>query len=106
MAVTTTDLQAYIGGSPADAVLLGDCLLQARELVDKYVGESPVPETILDRSYINVGAELFHARNAKNGIANAQFALADGGMGGQAVRIGRDPMRAATPLLRPWVSPW
>jgi len=58
-----------------------------------------VPATALLRARIECGSELFHRRSAPNGIA--QFATLDGG---SAVRVARDPMIAAYPILTPWVG--
>lgn len=106
MAVTTADLREFVGATTNDDSLLSGCLLEATELVDKYVGDNEVPDAILDRAYVEVAADLFHRRNAPNGIANQQFALPDGGFGGQAIRIARDPLTAAYKILGRWVSPW
>ena len=106
MTVNVLTLRDFIGGTPTDVSLLDDCLLQATALIAKYVGDNVVPVSVLDRAHIEVAADLYHRRNAPNGVVNAQFALADGGLGGQAVRVTRDPMKSAYPLLRPWVSPW
>lgn len=52
----------------------------------------------LDRAYLEVGAELFHRKSTKNAVA--QFAAPDG----TPVRIARDPLVAAYPLLRPFLG--
>ena len=107
MAITTDDVKAYVGASDSEHdALIADCLLEAQALVAKYVGVAAVPAPILDRAHLEVAADLFNRRNAPNGIVNQQFAMADGGVGGQAVRVTRDPMKAAYGLLGRWVLPW
>jgi hypothetical protein len=54
---------------------------------------------ILNRAKIECGSELYHRRSAPNGVA--QFATLDGG---SAVRVARDPMIAAYPILVPYVG--
>lgn len=53
---------------------------------------------VLIRAELEVGAELYHRKNTKNAVA--QFASPDG----SPVRIARDPMVAAYPLLRQLVG--
>ena len=64
-----------------------------------------VPATVLDRATREVCSDLFARRNAPNGIVNAQFASGDG-PGASAVRINRDPLTPAYPLLSRWVVPF
>lgn len=126
MAVTITSLAAHVGTAPGEATeLLTSCLAEADALVAKYnvreswvTGATPgtsvrvpgvyvatdAPEVIVDRAVIEVAADLFHRRNAPNGIVNAQFAGFDGAPA--AVRISRDPLAPAYPILRRWVTPW
>lgn len=116
MSVTFEDLKTFLGAGDyeSDALIEG-CFDEAVALVDKYVGQvldvdgvtyvpRPVPAPILDRAYLEVGADLFHRRSAPNGIASQQFATADGI--GTSVRIQRDPMAAAYKILGRWVLPW
>jgi hypothetical protein len=64
-----------------------------------FVGTATVNADVLLRAKIECGSELFHRRSAPNGIA--QFATLDGG---SAVRVARDPMIGAYPLLTPYVG--
>lgn len=116
MTVTSTDLATYVGaGQDEYADLLADCLLEAVALVEKYLttgtddaGQpilASVPEAIQDRAVKEVAADLFNRRNAPNGIVQQQFATTDG-YGTTAMRINRDPMAPAYPILRRWVLPW
>lgn len=105
--ITTDDLRTYVGASAVDDAFIAACLATAKSLIAVHVGaeviggiisESVVPEPVLDRATLEVGSELFHRRQAPNGIA--QFASPDGGQG---VRVARDPMVAARPILAPFV---
>ena len=103
MAVDEARLSAFVGADSVEhADLLTNCLAEAMALVDKYVGEVPIPTPVRDRAYIEVGADLFHRRNAPHGISN-QFDIHEGG---NPLRIQRDPMAPAYPILRRWVTPW
>ena len=58
-----------------------------------------MPAEILERATIEVAAELYHRRSAPNGIKN----FADGFDGTAAIRVARDAMVAARPLLAPYL---
>jgi hypothetical protein len=90
------DLKAYVGASDLDDTFVAACWTEATELVAQYLGEAvdDVNADVLKRSKIEVGSELYHRRSAPNGVA--QFATLDGG---SAVRVARDPMVGAYPLL-------
>ena len=114
-AVVTPRLRSYVGAKAAAAGErdpVEDACLEAVALVDRYITDhgivrysvfDPVataqglPEEIEFRAIIEVGAELYHRKNAKNAVT--QFATADTIA---PVRIARDPMIAARPLLAPW----
>lgn len=106
MAITLTDVKAYVGadGDDYDA-LLTDCLAQAVVLVTKYVGSAVVPADVLDLAHLIVTADLFARREAPNGITNQQYATLDG-IGQSPVRIARDPLAGAYKVLQRWVLPW
>lgn len=97
--MTAADLATYVGASDASSAFVDDCWDEAAALVARYVGQVEVPAVIIKRATIEVGSELFHRKQAPNGIA--QFASPDGGA---AVRVARDPMVAAYPLLSPYVG--
>lgn len=92
-------LRLYCGAAATDAGFVAECLGQADALVTRFVGQVTVPSAILDRAVIEVGSELFHRRQAPNGIA--QFATADGA---SPIRVARDPMIAAYPILQPFTG--
>lgn len=90
------DLKAFIQlDDDADDAFVIACFEQAAAMVGAYIGTQTlrVPVSIMERAALEVGKELYDRRGTKNGIA--QFAALDG----QAVRIGRDPMAPAYPLL-------
>jgi hypothetical protein len=91
--VTFADLKAFVGSSASDDLFVQACWNTALELVTNFVGTNTIPTAVLDRATLMCGSELFHARQAPNGIA--QF----NGFDGQPVRIARDPMTPAYSLL-------
>lgn len=99
MALTWQDLKAYVNASSADDDFIQECWSEAHALITKFVGTATVPTAIHDRARIEVGQELFSRRAAPNGIA--QFATMDGTQG---IRVARDPMVGAYPLLQPYVG--
>lgn len=99
MAVTGPDLLAYVRGNASDAAFAVSCTAEAAALVERYVGTRAVPDAILDRAVLEVGAELFHRRSAPNGVQ--QFGTVEGA---PVVRVNRDPMVAGYPILRPFVG--
>lgn len=91
------DLKAFVGAGTPDDLFVQACWATAEALVDNFVGTNTVPVEVLDRAYLMCGSELFHARQAPNGIA--QFT----GFDGAPVRIARDPMTPAYTLLSPFM---
>jgi hypothetical protein len=97
--VDASDLLTYVGATATQQDFAESCWAQAVALVGGFVGEAEVPQDVLDRACLEVGAELFHRKSTKN--AMAQFATPDG----NPIRIARDPMVAAYPLLVRYVGP-
>jgi len=97
--MTAAQLKSYVGAPDSDTTFVTACWDESVALITKFVGTATVPATVLLRARIECGSELFHRRSAPNGIA--QFATLDGG---SAVRVARDPMIAAYPILTPWVG--
>lgn len=95
---TAADLREYVGASTHDDAFIKSCVETAEALVTAYVGNTEIPAAILNRAVLEAGSELFHRRQAPNGIA--QFANADGTPG---IRVARDPMVAARPILAPFL---
>ena len=97
MAVTLQQFKDYIGTKDAsDFPQL--CLTSGHQLVTNKVKGYAVPAQIHDQAVLMVASELFHRRSAPNGIT--QFA----DFGGNAVRLGKDPMAPAYALLLPYIG--
>lgn len=99
--ITAASLGAYVGAGTADAVYVAQCFAESEALVDNLITEStikPVPLAIRDRCVLEAGSELFHRRQAPNGIA--QFATPDGAA---PVRVARDPLIGVYPILEPFL---
>lgn len=94
-----TNLQEYVGAPDSDAAYVEECWDEATSLVNVFIGSATVPVAILDRAFLEVGSELYHRRQAPNGIA--QFASLDG----SPIRVARDPMLGAYPLLQRFMTP-
>jgi len=92
-------LKAYVGAPDSDNTFVSQCWDEAHTLVDHFCGTVVVPANVLNRAKIECGSELYHRRSAPNGVA--QFATLDGG---SAVRVARDPMVGAYPILMPYVG--
>ena len=78
---------------------MAQCEAEAEALVTAYVGTALVPSEVLGRAVLEVGSELFHRRSAPNGVA--QFGTLDGAA---PLRVARDPMVGAYPLLARYVG--
>lgn len=91
-------LATYVGAEVDDPMIQSSYLV-AVDLVAGYVGSSKVPERILARAVLEVGSELYHRKDAPNGVSNFQTFEA------APIRIARDPMVAARPLLTPYLLP-
>lgn len=85
--------------SSADQDFIDSCAGEAAAMVERECGSylASVPAEIIQRATIEVGSELYNRRSAPNGIS--QFTSADGG----AIRVARDPMVAARPMLSPFL---
>lgn len=93
-----SDLTTYVGASTEDATYVASCWTEAVALVNGLIGTATVPEEITDRAYLECGSELYHRRQAPNGIA--QFATFDG----SAIRVARDPLVGVYPLLSRFIG--
>lgn len=114
--MTPERLASYVGNTQTDTAntdFLSACVLEAAHVVARYAaGEvaatttettvtgTSVPDSVLDRAVLEVAADLYYRKSAPSGIA--QYATDSGGTG--AVRIARDPIRAAYDLLRPYLT--
>lgn len=98
-------LAAYVHAAPGDSEV-ADSYAEAWEMVanrtkPENVRAGGVPAVIVARAVKEVGADLFHRRTSRNGIAGL-----DGGPDSfTPLRIARDPMKAAADILAPYMLP-
>lgn len=93
------ELQGYVNADATANRYLTTCWGTAAELVNTYVGTRQVPDSVLTRAVLDVASELFHRRNAPGGVMQ-QFT----DLGAAPVRMARDPMLGAYPILAPYVG--
>lgn len=91
-------LSLYVGDVPLTDYLK-KCVTVAWLSVTHFVGSAVIPSHILDRAVLEVAAELYHRKNAPNGIKS----YADAFDGASAIRVARDALIAARPLLTPYM---
>ncbi|OYO16285.1 hypothetical protein CGZ94_04920 [Enemella evansiae] len=96
-----TTLAQYL--NVASSEYTTECETEATALVDRHIGTATVPPDIRDRAVLEVAADLFYRRETRNGVV--AFGGQDGGASVAPVRVSRDPMKAATDLLRPYLGP-
>ncbi|SDQ11080.1 phage gp6-like head-tail connector protein [Microbacterium sp. cf332] len=99
--ITLADLKAYLDiESTKDDPFIGACAATADALLGAYVGDAVVPEVILERAALEVGAELF-IRRATRGANAGQI----GTLEGPTFRTARDPLTGVYAMLAPFVGP-
>lgn len=98
MTATAAQLAAYVQADATDA-FVADCLSRAADMIKHRTGTVEVPGPVLDLAVLEVGADLYHRRSARNGVA----VFGDTDLA--PVRVARDPMRAADDILRPYLGP-
>lgn len=100
MTVDATKLRnkARVGGQVTDAEL-NDCIESAAELLKELIGRKVVPPKTYDRAWLLVANEMLQQDMAPNGLVNQQF---DNGTEAIPIRIGRDPLTPAYPILEPF----
>ena len=106
MAVTVEQVVAYVGATLRHAEECERCLAEAADLLGKHIADGgadvdDIPATVYDRALLVTAAELFNQSKSPNGFVNQQFE--DGS--GTIVRLSRDPLSPAYPLLSRWVAP-
>lgn len=99
--ITPADLAAFVAAPTSDPYL-GACCDEAGEIVAAYAGKRRVlvPHSVYRRALLEVAADLYHRRSARNGIAGFE----DSDITPAPVRINRDPLVPARPILRPWLG--
>src|SRR5688572_14333953 len=103
MAVTADQLRVHakVSASVTDAVL-NQCIAVADELLKTYIGVNVVPPATLERANLLAANECLQQNIAPNGVLNQQY---DQGDASTPLRIGRDPLNPAYPLLAAYVPP-
>lgn len=96
MAALLDRLRGYVNTTGGDDPVLVASLSEASALIGAYTAGSEIPKEIADRATLEVASELFHRRNAPHGVAQW-------GADGEPIRVSRDPMTPAYPLLRPFL---
>lgn len=91
------EVATYVGGVPVTDYLKG-CVAVASQAVAYHIRACQVPEETRRRAVMEVAAELYHRKSAPNGIKS--YGDLDGVA---AVRVARDAMVAARPLLAPYL---
>lgn len=94
-----TALIQYVDAGSANRDFIRDSVREATALVASLTRGAEVPVEIIERAILEVGAELYHRRQAPNGIK--MFADMDGT---STIRVARDPLVAARPLLAPYLK--
>ena len=97
MATAWTDLREYVGATDDHQAFLETCLETATALVTAYIGETEVPEAVVDSALLEVSSKLF----ARRGSPNLQAMGETFGSGG--VLVAKDPMVTAYPILNRYV---
>lgn len=92
-----SDLKDFVSAGDETDEFVTDCFDTAEALIAAFIGEHVVPAVVRDRCVLNVGAELYHAKDAPNGVA--QFSQYDNA----PIRIARDPLVSAYKLLTPFM---
>ena len=106
MAVTVDQVVAYVGATLRHSEECQRCLAEAEDLLGKHITDGgteieEIPAAVYDRAVLVTAAELFNQSKSPNGFVNQQFE--DGS--GAIVRLSRDPLGPAYPLLSRWVAP-
>lgn len=78
------------GNKPADDTFIQECLDEATELVNAFIGTLTIPDIAKDRAVKETLNALYLGR-----VDEGQF----GGQDGQFIRPPRDPMAKAYPIL-------
>jgi hypothetical protein len=95
---TVAALAAYVHAAAGDAYV-DQCAAEAEEAITLKLDGRQVPPATVARAVLEYGAEQFHRRQSRNGIAGLdgnEFA---------PMRIARDPMKAAMVYLQPYLGP-
>lgn len=95
-----TSLRQYVKATAHD-LFADECQATAEQLVNDHIGTvAGVPAEVRWAAVLEVGADLWNRRTARNGVITVGAEER-----AQAVRVSRDPLAAARPILRPYLGP-
>ncbi|MST49493.1 hypothetical protein [Mobiluncus porci] len=100
--IGASSLASHMGaGASLETDALRAVWLEGYEMIRAWCGDQgeTVPGAILNRAILEVASELWARRSAPGGIL-AQYA----DLGAAPVRLARDPMLGARPLLAPYLK--
>ena len=97
--INAIKLGSFVAAPDSDPYL-ADCVDTANDLIKAYTGAVTIPESVLDRATLEVAADLYHRRSARNGVAGFD----DNDINPVPVRINRDPLVPARPILAPYMG--
>ena len=84
---------------PPKTLFVNECAAEAVDLVEHFIGSTRgIPERVLTRAALEVAADLYHRRTARNGFDESE-------VGSSPMRINRDPLAPARPILAPFLGP-
>lgn len=94
-------LAPFVGARAVDPYI-SQCAVEAVDMVMHYIGaeKDSIPASVFHRACVEVGADLYHRRSARNGIAGFE----DTDITSAPVRINRDPLVPARPILAPYMK--
>lgn len=84
-------------GSPAESATIAQCAHDAAMLTGSYIGSLAVPQEVANYAATEVARELHTRLGAPGGVLSS-FAEA------APVRLARDPLTAAYPILAPYLG--
>lgn len=102
--IAPVTLEEYVTAKGDDALaLVAASTAEATAMVNRHIGGSAnpheVPSEILARAILEVGADLYYRKAARNGVVT----FGNGLEAANVVRINRDPMTQAYPILAPFL---
>lgn len=92
-----TTLDWYVNAIGDDEPFAAESAQVATQMIEDFIGaDNPygVPDEVVARAVLEVGADLYYRKASRNGVVTME------GVEPQMFRLHRDPMAAAYPLLR------
>lgn len=114
MTVTRVQVREDLNASTASVsdAKIDEELAIATAMINKHLGSEdgqapnplPVPVVIYDKAVRVVAVESINQSLAPNGVLNQVYDVGGGDLTSTPVRISRDPLKPAYPVLDPWLS--